>query len=353
MHPILSLLLAPFSLLYGLIGRLRTQLYTSGFLKQTEFDIPTLCVGNLNVGGSGKTPHIEYLIRLLQPYIQVGVLSRGYGRKTTGFYAVEPFNTAAEVGDEPLQFKQKYPEVSVAVAEKRAYGIPQMLRNDPSIQTILLDDAYQHLAVKPYYAVLLTEYRRPFFADWPLPSGRLREWRSGYKRAQIIVVTKCPIDLTEADRQAFLAALQPQADQKVFFSYYSYGTPFCLGNPLKTKVLQTDMSILAVTGIAKTDYLMDYLEGEVAKITAMAFPDHRDFSNYDVGQMARQLQELNQPEKWLLTTEKDATRLAAHKTFLTENSIEVYILPIEVQFLFGQGSVFDDCIKQALLDFKV
>ena len=196
------ILLSPFALVYGVAMSIRRFLYETKLMRSSQFDVPTISVGNLSTGGTGKTPHIEYLIRLLQPYINVSVLSRGYKRKTEGFRMVQVDNTVLEVGDEPLQFKLKYPSVPIAVSERRAYAIPQMLYRHPDIQTILLDDAFQHLAVAPYFNILLTEYNFPFNKDFLLPAGRLRDWRKTAAKANVIVVTKCKNDLqlTTPDR---------------------------------------------------------------------------------------------------------------------------------------------------------
>jgi tetraacyldisaccharide 4'-kinase len=188
----LQLLLAPISFLYGLGVSIYQGFYLSGFFKTLKFSIPVISVGNLTVGGTGKSPHIEYLIRLLKDYIPVAVLSRGYRRKTSGHILLTQLHTALDVGDEPVQIKNKFPDVPFAVNSNRSIGIPKLLSQHPEIKTILLDDAFQHLEVTPGLNILLTEYSNPYFKDYLLPSGRLREWRYGARRADIIIVTKCP-----------------------------------------------------------------------------------------------------------------------------------------------------------------
>ena len=350
----IKILLAPLSLLYGFIVSLRAFSYRIGMQRSSRFDVPTICVGNLSMGGAGKSPHIEYLIRLLEPYINVAVLSRGYRRKTEGFLFVEPKSTALDVGDEPLQFKRKFPQIAVAVGERRAYAIPQMLVRHPDLQVILLDDAFQHLAVRPYLNVLLTEFSQPFTRDFLVPSGNLRETRAGAERAHIIVVTKCPLDMSSTDKNKLEREIQPLPHQRLYFSYYDYGKPYHIFDPSVYFDLDAETEVLLITGIARTDYLLEWLAPRVKKITTMAFEDHRLFTNYDVAQFKRLFDGMASARKRvILTTEKDATRLDLHRAYFLDNQLDVFALPIEVAFHFNAGEAFDKDIKQALLDFKI
>lgn len=350
-------LMSPFALLYGGIVKMRQLSYQLQLLRSSRFDVPTIVVGNLSTGGVGKSPHIEYLIRLLEPYINVAVLSRGYKRKTEGFRLVQPENTALEVGDEPLQFKRKYPSVPVAVGERRAYAIPQMLYQHPDIQTVLLDDAFQHLAVRPYMNVLVTEYSRPYTRDYILPMGNLREGRSGAERADIIVVSKCPTEMQIAEKQRFIKEINPHSQQKVFFSYYDYATPYHILDPSvflqNDNALDAETEVLLVTGIARVDYLVEHLSHRVKAVTTLSFEDHRIFSNYDVAHVKTLFDQMTGRKKVILTTEKDATRLELHKAYIVENQLNIYAIPIEVKFLFDEQATFDNEIKQRLLDFKI
>ncbi len=346
-------LMSPFALLYGGIVKMRQLSYQLQLLRSSRFDVPTIVVGNLSTGGVGKSPHIEYLIRLLEPYINVAVLSRGYKRKTEGFRLVQPENTALEVGDEPLQFKRKYPSVPVAVGERRAYAIPQMLYQHPDIQTILLDDAFQHLAVQPYLNVLVTEYSRPYTKDYILPMGNLREGRSGAERADIIIVSKCPTDMQEAEKQSFIKDINPYSLQKVFFSYYDYATPNHIFDPSVKFELDAETEVLLVTGIARVDYLVENLSQRVKAVTTLAFEDHRIFSNYDVAHVKTLFDQMTGRKKVILTTEKDATRLELHKDYIVDNQLNIFAIPVEVKFLFDEQAAFDEEIKQRLLDFKI
>jgi tetraacyldisaccharide 4'-kinase len=372
----LRILLSPFALIYGGIVSMRQLSYRMQLLRSSRFDVPTIVVGNLSTGGVGKSPHIEYLIRLLSPYINVAVLSRGYKRKTEGFRMVETDSTALEVGDEPLQFKKKYPSVPVSVGERRAYAIPQIIYRNPDIQTILLDDAFQHHAVRPYKSILITEYNRPYTQDFLLPMGNLREWRDGATRADIIIVSKCPMNIQIADKQRFINEINPQAHQKVFFSYYDYATPYNILNPsvnvgfgmsevgstqptteirnLKFEIeLDAETEVLLVTGIARVDYLVSYLSTKVKSVTTLSFEDHRVFTNYDMAHVKRLFDQMTGRKKVILTTEKDATRLDLHRPYIEKSQLNIFAIPVEVKFLFGEQEAFDNEIKNALLDFKI
>ena len=217
---VIRVLLLPVALLYGLGVGFRNLLYRMGVLRSVKFDLPVISVGNLTVGGTGKSPHIEYLLNWLTEYLEVVVLSRGYGRKTEGYRKVTTLDTAQEVGDEPLQFKRKFPNTPISVSESRALGVPELVKNNPDTQCVLLDDAFQHLAVTPGLNIMLTEFNHPFTRDWLLPSGRLREWRNGYRRAEIIIVTKCPPDLSAKQRQEMIYEIDPYPRQRIYFSQY-------------------------------------------------------------------------------------------------------------------------------------
>jgi tetraacyldisaccharide 4'-kinase len=346
-------LLFPFTLIYGAIISMRNAMYDRGMLKSTSFAIPTIGVGNLSVGGTGKTPHIEYLITLLKDYIQVAVMSRGYKRKTNGFLMVDALMSAYDCGDEPLQFKRKFPYVHVAVSESRMLGIPKLIGTAPDTQVVLLDDIFQHRSVQPFINILLTEYSRPFFNDILLPSGRLREWRSGSSRADAIIVTKCPPDLNEQQRVAFTNKLQPHDEQEVFFSHYQYGYPYYMYNAAQRLQLVKGHHVLLLTAIAHTDYLQSYVESRVSYVRSIAFEDHKEFSNYDLAQIKKVFDNMDMPHKFILTTEKDAVRLDIHRDFLIQHRIPVFVLPVRVQFLFDEGQKFDAWIQNRLLSFKI
>ncbi len=350
--PLIRILLAPVSLLYGIGVSLRDFFYRKRILVSSKFNIPIISVGNLSVGGAGKTPHIEYLIRLLQPYLEVATLSRGYRRKTVGYRIVERNNSVEEVGDEPLMFKRKYPGVFVTVNEQRALGIPQIIQNHPETQAILLDDAFQHRAVTPGLNILLTEFNRPFTRDYLLPSGRLREWRGAYHRANIMVVTKCPEDITEEEKNKLTSEINPYPHQKLFFSSYRYLTPYYILNPKYRLDLDGEMSVLMVCAIAGTDYMKDYLESRVGAVRVKPFADHHYFTETDLEDIEKMLAAMPGKKKLIVTTEKDAMRFGLHRQWLVDHKIPMLVLPVEVYFHFGEGEAFNSSIKQFLLDFK-
>ena len=205
---------------------IRNFLYDKKILKSKSFDVPIVAIGNLSVGGTGKTPHIEYFIRLFQKKKKIAVVSRGYGRKTRGFFYVEKNSLAANVGDEPLQIKRHFPEITVAVCEKRTVAIRNLMEATEKPQLILLDDAFQHRAVRANCYVLLTTYQQRFTNDFVLPYGRLRESRKGYRRADVIIVTKCPLSISKKEKQVIVAEIAPFSHQKVFFSFLKYGDDF-------------------------------------------------------------------------------------------------------------------------------
>lgn len=350
---LIKLLLSPLALLYGLIVSLRLQLYRWKILRSTAFDLPVISVGNLSAGGTGKTPHIEYLIRLLKEHIPVGVLSRGYMRKTSGFHIVESNETATSAGDEPLLLKKKHPDITVAVGESRIEGIPLMLAKHPEIKTILLDDAYQHLGLTPGLNILLTEYNDPFTKDYLLPAGRLREWRSGYERADIIIVTKCPVELKPADKAKMIAEISPLPHQRIYFSYYEYGTPYAPFQQGASLSLSQELDVFLVCGIAKTDYMTDYLVDQVGVLKYLEFEDHHFFSNHDIGRVMAIFKNIESANKIILTTEKDAVRFQLHRQYIHQTKMPLFVLPIRVRFHDGDGSLFDEDIRNFLLNFIV
>lgn len=350
---ILKIILAPLSILYGIGVYINNLAYRYGILQSTKFDIPTICIGNLTIGGSGKTPHVEFLIRYLRQYIKVATLSRGYKRKIPGFLVVQPTNNAAEVGDEPIQFKRKYRDVMVAVSEDRTFAIPKMLMQQPRLQAILLDDAFQHQALEAGLNILLTEYGYPFMRDYPVPSGRLRDLRSSYKRADIIIASKCPVVFTEEDRKEFIKEVNLLDHQQIFFSYYRYGHPYYLFNGSQRITLSEDIDVLLVTGIARPEYLVDYLETVCNKIHSMEFADHHFFNNSDIGRIKGRFLDITSNKKLIITTEKDAVRLDLHREYLVEHKLPVFVLPIEVNFHFGEDDKFLTAVKDFLLGFKV
>lgn len=349
---LLRIVLSPFTLLYGIAISCRNLLYRQQVLRPVHFDLPVISVGNLSIGGTGKSPHIEYLVTWLKNYLKVAILSRGYKRESTGFQIGQHQPSVKMIGDEPFQFLMKFPDVPVAVAEQRETGIPLLLKSFPDVQLILLDDAFQHLSVKPYINILLTSYELPFTRDYLLPSGRLREWRSSYQRADIIVVTKCPPDMDPSTRNKLTDEIRLLPHQTLFFTEYLYKKPYFIFDPRIQFPWRPDFFGLLVSGIANTDYLQTYVRKQINYLQLVSFADHHWYSNYDLGQIKRQYDLLPGPYKIILTTEKDATRLAVHRDYILENKLPIFVLPVEVSFLWNEENRFKDIIAQKLLEFK-
>jgi tetraacyldisaccharide 4'-kinase len=352
-HWLLRVLLIPVSLLFGLAAAMKNILYRIGVFNSIRFDVPIIAVGNLSVGGAGKTPHVEYLLRLLSPYVKAAVMSRGYGRDTSGFILVSPGHQSDQSGDEPLIYARKFKDLPVAVSESRSVGIPLLLQHHPATQVVVLDDAYQHRSVHPYVNILLTEYGDPYYQDWLLPVGRLREWRTASARADIIIVTKCPVSLTIELRDDVLVKLSPQPHQTVYFSAYQYHQPYSVYQPYPRIKLSELDSALIVCGIAKPEVLQNYVAGVVDETDLLAFRDHHAYQEADLHLMERRYTNLPGPNKALITTEKDIVRLEPYGSFFAERKLPVFILPLEVAFLFQQGAAFDRQVQQLLLDFKI
>ena len=317
-------LLLPFAILYGLGVRLRHFLYDRGWLSSKRYPFPILCVGNLAVGGTGKTPMVEYLVRLLGQE-QVAILSRGYRRKTRGFVLADDSATAMTLGDEPYQYHRKFPRATVTVCESRQEGIERLLEN-PHFKYIILDDAFQHRKVQAGTNLLLTSYDKLYTQDFLLPVGSLRDIRSRARKAQIIIVTKCP-ELTQAEQEKIIQQLKPLPSQKVYFTSIAYSDRVYSHEDSQALKDFIATPFTLVTGIANPTPLVDFLEKQGASFEHLAYSDHHHFSN-------RELEFLRQKGR-ILTTEKDYVRLEGALSTL-------YYLPIETQFLNDQRLIFND-----------
>lgn len=341
MNIITKILLFPIAVIYGAIITFRNWLYKSNFVGSTNFEIPVISVGNLSVGGTGKTPFIELLIETIASQYSIGVLSRGYKRKTNGYREVQHNSTALQVGDEPLMLKLKYPNVHVSVGEQRVIAIPQLLATHSAIKVILLDDAFQHQSVRPDINILLTTYDKPFFEDRILPLGTLREFASGKTRANIIVVTKCPADLSEQEQINFVNKIKPTKAQKIFFSTIEYRTPYKLLNPEERYYFDTNKQEVLLTGIANTAPLLTYLANKTKDIIHYEFADHHYFEIAELENILK-----NEPNiKTWFCTEKDAVRLALHKDWLIANNISLYCIPIKTKIIGNNADEFGETIK--------
>lgn len=338
----MRILLLPFAILYNLVTRLRNYLYDRGLKPSIRFDLPVICIGNLTVGGTGKTPMTEHLIRLLHQQHSVATLSRGYGRKTSGFRISGPSDTAASIGDEPLQFYKKYHDiVTVAVGEDRAYAIPHILQECEDVQVILLDDAFQHRRVRPSFSILLTDYHRPFYDDLVLPAGRLREARKGASRADVIVVTKCPTEITEDAMMAMEKSVRRHADKPVFFAGIHYGEAVRFGG--HTASIQEQ--VVLITGIANARPLKDYVAQSFTIIRHIDHADHHAYSAGDLVTLNALLKE--NPRVSFLTTEKDMVKLDAPEFREAIRGLPFFYIPIETEFL-KNGEDFDAMVLNAV-----
>lgn len=343
------ILLFPFALLYGLIVWIRNWMYDNNILRSSLFGLPLICVGNLSVGGTGKSPMVEYLVGLLRHRFKVATLSRGYKRKTRGYALAREQSTALDIGDEPMQFHRKFPEVPVAVGEERIVAIPQLLHDRPETETIILDDAFQHRSVKAGLNILLTDYNNLFTRDFFLPTGDLRDQRSSYERAQVIVVTKCPPLLSDEERGMIINEISPLPHQKVFFTTIAYGAPYHIIDHSPVSINE-QTEVLLVTGIANPRSLKNYLEERTDTYYQMNYSDHHIFSIDDWRDITKRFNQIEADKKIILTTEKDATRLLKFDQELA--GVPFYVIPIEHCFLFGEGTMFDSIVLKFIENFK-
>ncbi|WP_288276481.1 tetraacyldisaccharide 4'-kinase [uncultured Prevotella sp.] len=338
--------LQPLSWFYGLGVRFRNTLFETGFLKSRSFSIPVISVGNITVGGTGKTPHVEYLIRLLQDHSRVAVLSRGYKRKSHGFQIANESSTARTIGDEPFQMKQKFPKVIVAVDKNRVHGIEALNQKYQDIDVILLDDAFQHRYVKPGINILLVDYHRLIIYDTLLPAGRLREPLTGKNRADMVIITKCPKDLKPMEYRVITKAMDLYPYQQIYFTTLEYGelTPlFKKEAPTVNLDKLKDHNVLLLTGIASPRQMKEDLTPVVSKLSMLSFPDHHAFSQKDIEQISSEFAKLPSP-KCIITTEKDAARFIGLEGLSNEIKENIYILPVRITFMLNQEEKFNENI---------
>ena len=322
----LRFLLFPLSVIYNGITTIRNLFFDWGFFKQTSFKIPVITVGNLSVGGTGKTPQIEYLIRLLGDSFKIAVLSRGYKRKTQDFVLLNDTHAAVDVGDEPLQYFNKFKNIDVAVDVNRVAGISRLIA-DVSPEVVLLDDAYQHRKVKASLSILLTKYDDLFIDDFLLPTGNLRESRSGAKRTDLILITKCPKNLTDLSKKRIVTKLK-KYQKKVFFTSITYDKKTSGDKNIFTKDLK-NYQVLLITGIANPSSLLSFLQENKVNFKHCQFSDHHHFTDTEIEKIKREFACLSSSKKMILTTEKDYVRL--------KNSIkELSYLGIQTSFLSRQ-----------------
>ena len=345
---ILSPILFPISLLYGLIVFIRNRFYDYKIFKSLQFNIPLISVGNITVGGTGKTPHIEYLVDLLKSEFKIATLSRGYKRKTRGFILSTQESTDREIGDEPRQIKQKFPEIDVAVDADRANGINQLTKNNNDLDVILLDDAYQHRKVSANLSILLIDYSRPIDKDFILPFGDLREQAFEKKRANIIIITKSPKDLKPIERRIIFNELKPYPFQHVFFTTFDYGNMKSVINfseNSKSNDNFKDYDVLLVTGIANPKPLKEHVAENISKkIKDLEYSDHYDFKESDIKKIEQEFNSIDSVKKIIITTEKDAMRLQKFSNIANNLKDSFFYIPIQVKFLNNRTDNFNQQI---------
>lgn len=344
------------SKIFGIGVAVRNLLFKWHILKSRTFDVPVVVVGNLAVGGTGKTPHVEYIVDLLKYNYHIGVVSRGYKRKTKGFVLATRRSTPADIGDEPYQIYQKFHrDISVAVCEDRCAGIEKLLQIDPKINLIVLDDAFQHRYVKPTVSIVLTDFNAPAFDDSLLPYGRLREPLSAIYRADMVVVTKCPERLKAIEYRICKNSLKLFPYQGLFFSSIEYAPleplfPDVAPKPPFLNWLTENDSILAIPGIANPQPFLKYLKSFAAPVKVKTFPDHHNFTRRDLDSIARRFDEMEGERKLLITTEKDAVRLLNNPYFPEELKEFAYYVPIRVKFDPHNVDSFPDELQKLLLE---
>nr|WP_121269341.1 tetraacyldisaccharide 4'-kinase [Pedobacter schmidteae] len=341
----LRLLLFPFSILYGLVVIFRNKLYDLGLLKSTGFDLPVICVGNVVVGGSGKSPVTEYLVHLLDGY-KIAILSRGYGRQTKGFILADEKASAQTIGDEPMQFYRKFPQVTVAVCEDRVKGI-NLLKDTHDL--ILLDDAYQHRRVRPGFSILLFEYQKLLNPQFLLPAGNLREPFTGYKRAGALLVTKAPVDLKGQKRLQCYKKFNPSWHKDLSFSFITYGDlkPLFPEVSQHCQLITANTAVFLLTGIANPLPLVTHLKSCSENIYHHNYPDHYQFTKSDIEKLTRAFQQYIGTEKIIVTTEKDAQRLLGITFKELLLNLPVFYLPIKIELQKEDKATFD----QKILDY--
>ncbi|WP_299497539.1 tetraacyldisaccharide 4'-kinase [Mucilaginibacter sp.] len=344
----LRLLLFPFSLIYGFVIMIRNWCYDAGLFQSKQFELPVISVGNLEVGGAGKSPMTEYLIRLFKNDYKLATLSRGYGRKTKGYQIATATANATKIGDEPAQFKHKFPDITVAVCEKRVDGIEQL---KASHDLIILDDAYQHRAVKPGLSILLFDYNSLNNLHLVLPAGNYREPFSGRWRADIIIISKCP-ELLSADEQAVITAhmgLLPY--QQLFFTTISYQPLQAMDGNLPAINIDTDTTVFLLTGIANANPLITYIKNHTSHVIHHNYPDHHCFSLKNITKLADEFTACISQKKVIITTEKDAQRLGEQQLLPLVKKLPIMVIPIGVKFL-NQQQQFDQFVIEYVRKYR-
>jgi tetraacyldisaccharide 4'-kinase len=345
-----NILLYPFSILYGVITEIRNFMYNTGILTSHEFSIPVICVGNITVGGTGKTPHTEYLISLLKENFRIATLSRGYKRKSIGFIIASSSSAVNEIGDEPAQIFRKFPDVTVTVDRNRVHGVKSILQERPETEVIILDDGFQHRRIKPGLTILLTDFNRLMIQDHLLPYGRLRESLSNISRADIILITKSPENISPIQRRLIVKEINKAPYQNLFFTSLEYKEP-CLvfdGSAADKKIFvkheKEKRGIVLITGIVNPLPFKKFLSAFFCEICHICLPDHHRFSEKDIFKISAAYNDLKATVKFVITTEKDAVRLGEFTNIAEPIRSSFFYVPVEVTFLNDDKEEFDNLI---------
>ena len=345
----IRIILFPFSLLYLAAVALRNRLYDRKLLQSSSFGLPIICVGNIAAGGTGKSPMVEFLLRQFGTQFRLATLSRGYKRKTRGYALANATTNALEIGDEPMQFHIKFPNVAVAVGEERIVAVPLLLHERPATQSIILDDAFQHRAMRARLNIVLTDYNNLYTRDWYLPTGDLRDEKRSVKRADIVVVTKCPPELSKEEASLIREELALQEHQQLFFATIKYGSIYHIITRQDYRITN-EVEVLLVTGIANPRPLKKMLTEQSASYEQLVYNDHHIFTIDDLNEIRRRFEQLDAPYKIILTTEKDAVRLVKFEKELS--GLPVFVIPIEMEFLFGATERFNTIIGTFIKQFS-
>ncbi len=353
MLPILKHLLWPIALIYALVVRVRNWLFDMG-IKQTIAYPGTICIGNLTVGGTGKTPFAEYLINLLTKEFNIALLSRGYKRKTKGFVLATTNSTASTIGDEPFQIARKYPKIPVAVDGNRQRGIATLRKLHPENEIIILDDAFQHRKITADLNILLTDYSNPIYSDFFLPVGRLRDGFVQRKRAQMVVVTKCPSNLTPQEQHHITQKLNLNSSQQIFFATISYGqiTPIFPESNAATHALSPNLHVLAMAGIANPQPFFEYMAKNSSVEHTIALADHAHLSKKKISAIFNRFSQIEQNQKIIVTTEKDASKIIQYKQLPQEVKQCFYFLPMEMRFIGDNQEKFNSKLYEYARSIK-
>ena len=344
------ILLLPFSIIYWLTVWIRNFFYDTKILRSSSFGLPIICVGNLSVGGTGKSPMVEFLIGHLKDKFKLATLSRGYKRKTTGYVLANEHTTSLDIGDEPMLFHQKFPDVPVAVGEERLVAIPQLLHDRPDRQVIILDDAFQHRAISAGMNILLTDCSNLFTRDFYLPTGDLRDLKSEYRRAEIIVVTKCKPDLTIHEREKIINEIALRNGQTIFFAAMEYGQPYHIMSHARFSLTE-NTEVLLVSGIANPRPLKSLLEKYSKTYYMIQFSDHRIFTIDDLKDINKRFKAIDSVNKIILTTEKDAVRLVKFNAEIA--NWPLYVIPVRHHFLYGEEDRFNQRVIHFIRNFSL